>query len=74
MNKGIQTDPEGFTMLDGTRYSWSEVEVALEVKAHIKLPDNPGEVVMTGSCEGPGMGKFLVALLDATLGDPELLQ
>jgi hypothetical protein len=73
MGEGIDTDEEGLSLPDGTRYSWKEVEVTIEIKAHIKLPDSDNDVILNGTCEGPDMARILVALLDATIGEQEPL-
>ena len=73
MTKGIHTDPEGFTMPDGTSYSWDEVAVTLEITALIKLPDGR-DMTLTGHCEGTDTVKWLVDILDKTAGEQEPLQ
>jgi hypothetical protein len=41
MAKGIDTDPNGFTMPDGQRFGWHDegVDVDIEITATITLPD-----------------------------------
>ena len=63
--KQIDTDPEGFTLPDGSRYSWTDVQVTLEVKATIVTP-NHGNLELGRVFEGQDGREALVSWLNAT--------